>query len=101
MLLAGVLFSFMSLSIRFAVQEVHVLQTVFFRNIVNLLIMLPLFWHIGFEHLRTKRPVIQYSSRPSGTLLSIAAGKCSSKSAGRQLFARSILMVHTWLMSAQ
>ncbi len=58
MLLAGVLFSFMSLSIRFAVQEVHVLQTVFFRNIVNLLIMLPLFWHIGFEHLRTKRPVI-------------------------------------------
>ena len=58
MLLAGVLFSFMSLSIRFAVQEVHVLQAVFFRNIVNLLIMLPLFWHIGFGHLRTKRPVM-------------------------------------------
>jgi drug/metabolite transporter (DMT)-like permease len=55
MVLAAALFSLMAIAIQAAAKGVHPLETVFFRNFVSLLVMLPVFWRKGFGRLRTRR----------------------------------------------
>ena len=55
MVLAAALFSAMAVCIRMAAAEVHPLESVFFRNFVSLLLLMPYFWRRGFRTLKTQR----------------------------------------------
>jgi drug/metabolite transporter (DMT)-like permease len=66
MVLACALFSAMAVCIRAAAAEVHPLQSVFFRNFVSLLLLLPYFWRRGFRTLRTERFALHLSRALSG-----------------------------------
>ncbi len=68
MVLACALFSAMAVCIRFAAEEVHPLQSVFFRNFVSLLLLLPYFWRRGFRTLRTGRMALHASRALAGLL---------------------------------
>ena len=54
-ILASVCFALMSVTIRLAANGVDPLEVVFFRNVFNLLFMLPWFLKIGLAGLRTER----------------------------------------------
>ena len=54
-ILASVSFALMSVTIRLAANGVDPLEVVFFRNVFNLLFMLPWFLKIGLAGLRTER----------------------------------------------
>ncbi len=54
MLLAGVFFGGLAVSIRAASAEVHPFEIVFFRNFVGFVFLLPWFWRRGFHRLRTR-----------------------------------------------
>ncbi len=54
MVVSGFFFSGLGVSIRMASQDVHVFETVFFRNFFQLVIMLPWLMKIGFKGLRTE-----------------------------------------------
>lgn len=54
MLLAGVFFAGLGVTIRLSAEDVDVLEVVFFRNIFNLLFMLPWLMRIGWSGLRTE-----------------------------------------------
>ena len=54
-ILASACFALMSVTIRLAAREVDPLEVVFFRNVFNLLFMLPWFMKIGLAGLRTDR----------------------------------------------
>ena len=68
MVLACALFSAMAVCIRFAAEEVHPLQSVFFRNFVSLLLLLPYFWRRGFRTLRTGSMALHVSRALAGLL---------------------------------
>ncbi|MDP6108441.1 MAG: DMT family transporter [Rhodospirillales bacterium] len=53
MILAGVFFTILSIMIRMASKEVHILEVVFFRYFINLIIMLPWLISIGLQGLKT------------------------------------------------
>ncbi len=53
MVLAGVFFTILSIMIRMASREVHILEVVFFRYFINLIIMLPWLLRIGYRGLKT------------------------------------------------
>ena len=55
MLLAALLFSGLNTTVRLASHEVPVLEVMFFRNLFNLLFMLPWLARIGWSALRTER----------------------------------------------
>jgi drug/metabolite transporter (DMT)-like permease len=55
MVTAMAFFTSMSIFIRLSAQEIHVLQVVFFRNFLALLLLLPWLMKQGFSTLRTKR----------------------------------------------
>jgi drug/metabolite transporter (DMT)-like permease len=55
MLLGGASFAGLSVTIRLATQDVPTLEVVFFRNFINLLIMLPWLMKIGWSALKTER----------------------------------------------
>ena len=55
MVLAGMFFAGLGVSIRFSAVQVPVLEVVFFRNFINLILMIPWLLHIGFSGLQTKR----------------------------------------------
>ena len=52
MVLAGVFFTILSIMIRMASREVHILEVVFFRYFINLIIMLPWLLRIGYRGLK-------------------------------------------------
>ncbi len=68
MVLACALFSAMAVCIREAAAEVHPLQSVFFRNFVSLLLLLPYFWRRGFGTLRTGRIWLHASRALAGLI---------------------------------
>ncbi len=53
--MASACFALMSVTIRLAARDVDPLEVVFFRNVFNLLFMMPWFIKIGFAGLRTNR----------------------------------------------
>ena len=55
MVLAGVFFAGLGVSIRLSAKEVDVLEVVFFRNFVNLILMMPWLIQIGWAGLYTER----------------------------------------------
>jgi len=71
MLASGVCFSLLALSIRFAAREVHPFEIVFFRTAVNLAVMVPVLWRIGFFHLRSGR-ILQHATRSTTGLVSMS-----------------------------
>jgi len=55
MVLAGICFAGLGVTIRFSALQLPVLEVVFFRNFINLILMIPWLLHIGLSGLRTKR----------------------------------------------
>ena len=55
MVLASAAFTGLGIGIRLASNDINVLEVVFFRNIINLLLMLPILMHIGWGNMRTTR----------------------------------------------
>ena len=70
MLASGVFFACLGMSIRMASREIPTLEVVFFRNFINLVIMLPWLMKIGFDGLKTKRLGIHFL-RSLGGLISM------------------------------
>ena len=55
MVLAGVFFAGLAVTIRLSAKEVEVLEVIFFRNFFNLILMLPWLVQTGWSSLQTKR----------------------------------------------
>jgi drug/metabolite transporter (DMT)-like permease len=70
MLGSGVFFAILGMSIRMSSKEIPTLEVVFFRNSINLVIMLPWLVKIGFKGLKTKKLAIHFL-RATGGLISM------------------------------
>ncbi len=70
MLGSGVFFASLGMSIRMASREIPTLEVVFFRNFLNLIIMLPWLAKIGFSGLKTRRLGMHFL-RSAGGLISM------------------------------
>ena len=68
MLSSGIFFAGLGMSIRMASREIPTLEIVFFRNFLNLLIMLPWLLKIGFAGLKTKRIGIHFLRAAGGLI---------------------------------
>ena len=55
MLASGIFFAGLGVSIRIASREIPTVEVVFFRNFINLIIMLPWLIKIGIGGLKTKK----------------------------------------------
>ena len=60
MLLALLMFTIMGISIRLSSEQVHVLEVVFFRNALAIIIMAPLLFRMGRDSIRMQRPGLYY-----------------------------------------
>ena len=61
MIIAGIFFTFIGVMIRMANKEVHVLEIVFFRYLISLIIMIPWMTRRGLHGLKAK--IYQYCLR--------------------------------------
>ncbi len=70
MLASGIFFAGLGVSIRIAFREILTVEVVFFRNFINLIIMLPWLIKIGIAGLKTKKLSMQFF-RAIGGLISM------------------------------
>ena len=59
MLLAGLFFSFMVTLIKLLGSRIPSYEIVFFRSVIQLMVLTVVFWRIGFSSLKTSRPLLQ------------------------------------------
>lgn len=60
MLLALLMFTIMGISIRLSAEQLHVLEIVFFRNALAIIIMAPVLFRMGRSSIRMNRPALYY-----------------------------------------
>ena len=60
MLMAMLMFTIMGISIRLSAEQLHVLEIVFFRNALAIIIMAPVLFRMGRSSIRMNRPALYY-----------------------------------------
>ena len=68
LLLSGICFAFLGTLIKMASTEIPILEVVFFRNVLDLLVILPWLIKIGFRRLKTNKLGIHFLRAGAGLI---------------------------------